>query len=50
MEKHEHKMEARDRKWRKRVYGMRVSGKGTIRQQNDLNEKRLAEKRSKQGA
>lgn len=50
MEKHEHKAEARDRKWRKRVYGMRVTGKGLVRQQNELNHKRLAEKQAKQGA
>jgi hypothetical protein len=50
MEKYERKTEARDRKWRKRVYGMRVTGKGLVRQQNDLREKRLAEERSKQGA
>lgn len=45
MEKHEHRASARDRKLYKRAYGMRVSGKGTIRQQNELNEKRRAEQR-----
>jgi hypothetical protein len=50
MEKHEYKTEARERKWRKRVYGMRVSGKGLVRQQNELREKRLAEQKAKQGA
>lgn len=50
MEKYEHRAEARDRKRAKRVYGMRVSGKGLVRQQNELREKRRAEQRAKQGA
>jgi hypothetical protein len=29
---------------------MRVTGKGLVRQQNELNHKRLAEKQAKQGA
>ena len=35
----EHKWTARDRKIAKRARGMVMSGKGTLRQQNELREK-----------